>query len=403
MPEPLIQLENVHKKFGNQVILDGVDLSIFGGEVLTVIGKSGGGKSVLLKHVIGLITPDSGRIVYEGRSIDEMTIAERRALKSRFSYMFQGTALFDSMPVYDNIALPLKERATLSGSAIRGKVSEKMSQLDLNDIEDKYPSQISGGMKKRVALARALVTDPEIVLFDEPTTGLDPIRKNAVHSMICDYQRKFGFTAVVVSHEIPDVFYISQRIAMLDKGRIHFQGTPDEIKNSDDAVVNEFVKGLEAEQDDLTGLDTHIHGEQKFTVEMKQLRRNGTAFSLVLFKVDNMEEINTKWGHVEGQRILKNFAAHITGSLRHNDTCSRMGLNRIMLLMPGTKIDGARHVCARMTGNLKSADVFGDRLRAGFCFSVSAGFAQAHPDSNMEEMLERAKSDQNKFYDFRIC
>jgi len=403
MPEPLIQLENVHKKFGNHVILNGVDLSIYGGEVLTVIGKSGGGKSVLLKHVIGLLTPDSGRIVYEGRSIDDMKKAERRALKNRFSYMFQGTALFDSMPVYDNIALPLQEKARLSGPAIKDKVYEKMSQLDLHDIEEKYPSQISGGMKKRVALARALVTDPEIVLFDEPTTGLDPIRKNAVHSMICDYQSKFGFTAVVVSHEIPDVFYISQRIAMLDRGRIHFQGTPDEIKNIDDPVVNEFIKGLEAEQDDLTGMDTHTYGEQKFQIEMEQLKGNGTTFSLVLFKVDNMEEINNKWGHAEGQRVLKNFAEHITNNLRHNDTCSRLGLNRIMLLMPDTKIDGARHVCARMAGNLKSADVLGDRLQAGFCFSVSAGFAQAHKESSMDGMLERAKSDQNKFYDFRIC
>jgi len=224
-----------------------------------------------------------------------------------------------------------------------------------------------------------------------------------VHSMICDYQSKFGFTAVVVSHEIPDVFYISQRIAMLDKGRIHFQGTPDEIKNIDDPVVNEFVKGLEAEQDDLTGMDTHTYGEQKFRIEMDQLRSNGTTFSLVLFKVDNMEEINSKWGHAEGQRVLKNFAEHITNNLRHNDTCSRLGLNRIMLLMPGTDVDSARHVCARMTGNLKSADVFGDRLRKGFCFSVSAGFAQAHPGSSMEEMLEKARAGQNKFYDFRIC
>ncbi len=403
MPEPLIQLENVHKKFGDQVILNGVDLNVYRGEVLTVIGKSGGGKSVLLKHVIGLITPDSGRILYEGRSIDDMKKADRKVLKNRFSYMFQGTALFDSMPVYDNIALPLKERALLSGAAIREKVSQKMSQLDLHDVEEKYPSQISGGMKKRVALARALVTDPEIVLFDEPTTGLDPIRKNAVHSMISDYQKKLGFTAVVVSHEIPDVFYISQRIAMLDEGRIHFQGTPDEIKNSDDPVVNKFIKGLEAEQDDLTGLDTHTHGKQKFQSEMEQLKSDGTAFSLVLFKVDSMEEINTKWGHTEGQRVLKNFAEHIKTNLRHNDTCSRMGLNRIMLLMPDTKMDGARHVCARMAGNLKSADVFGDRLQAGFCFSVSAGFAQAQPNNSMEEMLEIAKSDQNKFYDFRIC
>jgi phospholipid/cholesterol/gamma-HCH transport system ATP-binding protein len=226
MELPLIQLVDVYKKFGNNKVLIGANLSIFEGQVTTIIGKSGGGKSVLLKHIIGLLEPDSGKILFRGRSLSEMQKAEKKAFKRKFSYVFQGTALFDSITIFENIALPLKEKTSFKKAKIDNLVREKMDQLDLRGIDHKYPSQLSGGMKKRVALARALVTDPEIVLFDEPTTGLDPIRKNAVHKMISDYQKQFGFTGVVVSHEIPDIFYISQRVAMLEEGRIVFEGSP---------------------------------------------------------------------------------------------------------------------------------------------------------------------------------
>jgi phospholipid/cholesterol/gamma-HCH transport system ATP-binding protein len=162
--------------------------------------------------------------------------------------MFQGNALFDSMTVYENVALPIREKGRLPFHEVENRVREKLSQLDLNGIEDNYPSQLSGGMQKRVAMARALVTDPEIVLFDEPTTGLDPIRKNAAHAMISNYQKTFGFTGVIVSHEIPDVFDISQRIAMLDRGRIIFQGSPAEIRNCGESVIRQFLKGEEPDK-----------------------------------------------------------------------------------------------------------------------------------------------------------
>lgn len=243
MTEPLIQFNDVHKRFGDNAVLKGVELSIYHGQVTTIIGKSGIGKSVLLKHIIGLLTPDAGEILFEGRSINSMTAAERRTLKMKFSYMFQGNALFDSMTVYENVALPLKEKGRVPHNEIEARVREKLAQLDLKGIEDRYPSQLSGGMKKRVAMARALVTDPEIVLFDEPTTGLDPIRKNAAHAMISHYQKTFGFTGVMVSHEIPDVFYISQRIAMLEKGRIIFQGRPEDIQESREPVIRQFIQG----------------------------------------------------------------------------------------------------------------------------------------------------------------
>lgn len=247
MTEPLIQFNQVFKSFGDNAVLKGVDLSIYRGEVTAIIGKSGIGKSVLLKHIIGLLEPDRGEILFEGQDLTAMDAAKRKAVKMKFSYMFQGTALFDSMTVYENVALPLKEKGRMPFREITRRVREKLTQLDLAGIEDKYPSQLSGGMKKRVAMARALVTDPEIVLFDEPTTGLDPIRKNAAHAMISEYQKAFGFTGVMVSHEIPDVFYISQRIAMLDRGRIVFQGRPEAIQSSEEPVIRQFIRGQDPE------------------------------------------------------------------------------------------------------------------------------------------------------------
>lgn len=241
MDTPLIQFDNVWKRFGDNTVLAGVNLSIYRGEITSVIGKSGEGKSVLLKHIIGLISPDSGTILFDGEPLKAKTKKERRDLNRKLSYMFQDTALFDSMTVFDNIALPLREGTAMKKHEIQDAVVKRLEQLDIEGIEEKYPGQLSGGMKKRVALARALVTDPEIVLFDEPTTGLDPIRKHAVHSMISDYQKRLGFTGVVVSHEIPDIFSISQRVAMLNNGSIIFEGNSETLMASDDPDILEFI------------------------------------------------------------------------------------------------------------------------------------------------------------------
>jgi phospholipid/cholesterol/gamma-HCH transport system ATP-binding protein len=287
MIEPLIEFTDVQKRFGNTVVLDGVNLNIYDGEITTVIGKSGVGKSVLLKHMVGLMEPDAGEILFKGQSVNAFSPHEKRAFKEKFSYMFQGTALFDSMTVIQNIVLPLEEKRKMAKKSLYQKAREKMQQLDIEEIENKYPSQLSGGMKKRVALARALITEPEIVLFDEPTTGLDPIRRNTVHSMIADYQKKFGFTAVMVSHEIPDVFYISNRVAMLDEGKILFQGNPDEFRNSNEPVIQEFIQVIGTNTDLLTGLTHKTHGERRFKEAVERLNRYASPFTIVLLTVEN--------------------------------------------------------------------------------------------------------------------
>jgi phospholipid/cholesterol/gamma-HCH transport system ATP-binding protein len=331
-----------------------------------------------------------------------MNREQRRELKRKFSYMFQGTALFDSMTVLENIALPLRERSSLGEGDILQRVSEMMKNLDLRGIESKYPSQLSGGMKKRVALARALITEPETVLFDEPTTGLDPIRKNAVHSMISDYQKRFGFTGIVVSHEIPDVFYISQRIAMLDQGRIIFQGSPEEIQAVSDSNIQEFVQGLEAGHDMLTGMIPQTQGDRRFYEEMARLQRYQTAFSVLLFSLENLDEINEAANHATGQKLLQDFSKALRARLRASDVCCRYGLNKIIALLPNTNEHRARLTCEKLAREIQLADVTEVRPYPDFHFQVSAGFAEAQRNNPLEDILIRAESKRNEVCEFRI-
>ncbi|MFZ3157749.1 MAG: ATP-binding cassette domain-containing protein, partial [Smithella sp.] len=230
---PLIEFKNITKRFGSQTVLNKVNLQIYEGQVTTIIGLSGSGKSVLLKHIIGLLKPDEGTILFRGKPLTEMKKSEMAASLAQISYMFQGNALFDSLNIYDNIALPLRETTNLKKAEIHRRVMARIEQTELTEAAYKFPSELSGGMQKRVALARALITDPRIVLFDEPTTGQDPVRKNAILSMIAQYQKKFNFTAIMVSHEIPDVYFISNRILALYNKTIVFQGTPEELGNFD--------------------------------------------------------------------------------------------------------------------------------------------------------------------------
>jgi phospholipid/cholesterol/gamma-HCH transport system ATP-binding protein len=403
MAQSLIKFEHVSKAFGDNHVLHDASLSIYQGEITTIIGKSGGGKSVLLKHIIGLLEPDEGTVLFRGIPLAKMKRKQRRNITRKFSYMFQGTALFDSMTVYDNVALPLRERTTLPEVEIQRRVRDKMDQLDLDNIDDRYPSLLSGGMKKRVALARALVTDPEIVLFDEPTTGLDPIRKNAVHSMIDDYQKKFGFTGIVVSHEIPDIFYFSQRIAMLHEGRILFEGTPAGIQESADPIIQQFIKGHESREDELTGMAHQLQGEERFKEEMARLQRHQISFSLVLLTLDNMDEINNHFGHIAGQTAIKTFATRVRQSMYITDISYRYDLNKIMVVLPDTNLDQAKMFCEKLSRDISRHEVLNGNGDKEFCISVGAGFAEAKKDSRLEDVIEQAKSIQKTFYEFNVC
>jgi phospholipid/cholesterol/gamma-HCH transport system ATP-binding protein len=239
----VIRVEDLHKSFGPQAVLRGVNLDVAPGEIMVIIGRSGGGKSVLLKHLVGLVRPDRGRVLVAGTDITHLGGAALDRVRERYGVVFQGGALFDSMTVWDNVAFPLREKTRLSTAEIVERVDERLQQVGLAGMGGKNPAEISGGMRKRVAIARALVTDPEIVFFDEPTTGLDPILVNAIHYLILDLHRKGPFTAVMVSHEIPEIFRIAHRVAMLHDGRIVESGTPEAIQASTNPLVRQFIRG----------------------------------------------------------------------------------------------------------------------------------------------------------------
>lgn len=239
----MIELKGVKKWFGSQLVLNGVNLEIPTGRITAVIGPSGEGKSVLLKHMIGLLRPDSGSVLVDGEDISGLDRGGVNRVREKFGMLFQNAALFDSLTVFENVAFPLQEKTRLSEVEIAQRVQDALLQVGLAGVDAKYPDQLSGGMKKRVGLARALLMNPRIILFDEPTTGLDPVICRAIHQMIRETHARFGYTAVVVSHEIPEIFDISDRVAVLYRGAIIEVGTPQQIQASEDPVVRQFISG----------------------------------------------------------------------------------------------------------------------------------------------------------------
>jgi phospholipid/cholesterol/gamma-HCH transport system ATP-binding protein len=306
------------------------------------------------------------------------------------------------MTVYNNIAFPLEQGAKLPRSEIRMRVNDKIQLLDLSGTEDKYPSQLSGGMKRRVAMARALVNDPEVVLFDEPTAGLDPIRKNAIHSMIADYQNRFRFTAVLISHEIPDIFFFSQRIAMLDEGKIRFEGSPEEIRQSDDPIVRQFIKGVEKPHDPLTGMATQLQGERRYLEALARLQRHQIIFSVIILTVENLDEINEKIGHVSGQNLLKNFARQVQQRLEITDSCARYSLNKFLVVLQDADLNQARRFCRRLATDLKIETLLETTTWQNLEILISAGFAEAEEDSPIKEILSKAEMKDSSYYEFYL-
>ncbi len=237
----MINIEALHRSFDGNAVLKGISLEIKKGEVTALIGGSGSGKSVLLKHVAGLLKADTGRIIVDGIDISRVTGRKLRDFRDRLGVLFQGGALFDSMTVFENVAFPLKEKTRLNDDVICEKVFKELENVGLTGSEHKYPSQISGGMVKRAAIARALVMDPEIMLFDEPTTGLDPVIGLSILQLIHSCHMRLSFTGIIVTHEIPRVFGFVNRVAMLHEGAIRVEGTPEEFITSSDPIVRTFL------------------------------------------------------------------------------------------------------------------------------------------------------------------
>src|SRR6266850_8432846 len=239
----MIKVEGLTKSFGRQKVLRELTLEVATGTITIVIGRSGGGKSVFLKHLIGLMRPDAGRIMVDGVDISRMRGRALDEIRRTYGVVFQGGALFDSMTCYDNVAFPLREKLRTPPEELTKRVEAALGQVGLEGVGAKYPAEISGGMRKRVAIARALVTEPEIVFFDEPTTGLDPVLVNTIHHLILDLHRRLRFTALMVSHEIPEIFEIADRVGMLHDGRILEVGPPATIQASQNEIVRQFIRG----------------------------------------------------------------------------------------------------------------------------------------------------------------
>jgi phospholipid/cholesterol/gamma-HCH transport system ATP-binding protein len=404
MDTPLIEFKDVTKRFGGRTVLDRVNLKIYEGEITTIIGLSGGGKSVLLKHIIGLIKPDEGTILFRGQPVTQMKKTQAASSLGRMSYMFQDNALFDSMTVYENIALPLRETMNLKKAEIDSRVAARIEQTELTDAAGKYPSELSGGMQKRTALARALITDPQIVLFDEPTTGQDPVRKNAILSMIAQYHRKFGFTAILVSHEIPDVYFISNRILALYDKTIVFQGAPEELENFHHPFKDEVINSMEGLQKELTGL----HSRRQFKVMYhSQLKRRslGETYSIAVFTLAELDAMITNLGHDAAQEAIHCMGVFIDkhfGAIGGFST--RRKINEFVTVLPYSDTAEAEEIMQAFVSDFQVKGIkaiwaqASKRLVPGTCveFSIRAGLAVGQPIADIEAVVASAESQQKE-------
>jgi phospholipid/cholesterol/gamma-HCH transport system ATP-binding protein len=398
---PLIAFKDVTKRFGNKIVLDKANLAIYENQITTIIGKSGSGKSVLLKHIIGLLSPDEGSIFFRGKPVNEMKKSEWDGYRSRISYMFQNNALFDSMSVFENIALPLRQTTDLGRKEIAQKVLSRSEQMELTDALRKYPSELSGGMQKRVALARALVTDPTIVLFDEPTTGQDPIRKNIILSMIAHYRKQFGFTAILISHDIPDVFFISDRILLLWEGKIAFHGTYEELTKLKHPMIDEFLQSIEGLRDELSGLLSKEMFRSRYALTLGGASVDTSVTAVLLgFKGDSLADA---LGHQTAIDVLKALGEQV------NKYCvplggfsARHGIANILTILPRIDIAEAGQLVHAITEEFNAKTLPGiqslarQKARGETCFEilVTAGIAKGSSTDTIEQIIEKAELNQ---------
>ena len=404
MTTPLIEFKGVTKCFDNRTVLNNVNLQIYEGQVTTIIGLSGAGKSVILKHIIGLLKPDEGTILFRGKPIAEMKRAEISSSFAEMSYMFQDNALFDSMSVYENIAFPLQETTNLKKAEIDRRVMTRIEQTELTDAAQRYPSELSGGMQKRVALARALITDPRIVLFDEPTSGQDPVRKNAILSMIAQYHRKFGFTAIIVSHAIPDVYFISNRILALYNKEIVFQGTPEELEKFDHPFNDEVIHSLEALQKELTGLYSKRQFKVMNQAQLSQ-RNLRETYSVAVFSLEELNTIIKELGHDAAQGALRCLGLYIDKHFSAiGGFSTRRNSNEVVTMLPYSNLTEADMLLNDFVNDFQThgtheiLSVAQKHLTAGKSveFTVLAGLAEGQPATDIESVIALAKSQQKE-------
>ncbi|MHB8882797.1 MAG: ATP-binding cassette domain-containing protein [Thermodesulfovibrionales bacterium] len=401
METPLIEFRDVTKRFEEKTILDHANLSIYENQITTIIGKSGSGKSVLLKHIIGLLSPDEGSILFRGKAVKEMKKGEWNEYRSKVSYMFQNNALFDSMTVFENIALPLRQTTKLKKKEIALKVMSRIEQMELSEAVDQYPSELSGGMQKRVALARALVTDPAIVLFDEPTTGQDPIRKNIILSMIAHYRKQFGFTAVLISHDIPDVFFISDRILLLWDGNIGFHGTYEELTKFRHPMIDEFLQSIEGLRDELTGLLSKEMFRSRYALTLGGGRIDPTL-SAVLFCVQ-FDALAAALGLQAALEILKTLGEYINNYFGPRGGFSaRHSRDQILTFLPHIDVEEAGQLVQDIALGLEQKAlpelqcIAGKKVRTGQSFEIllAAGIVAAGPTDDIDQIMEKAEANQ---------
>ncbi|MBS1127441.1 MAG: ABC-type transport system involved in resistance to organic solvent, ATPase component [Nitrospirae bacterium] len=394
METPLIEFRGITKRFAGRTILDKADLTIYENQITTIIGKSGSGKSVLIKHIIGLLSPDEGSILFRGLPVQKMKKKEWEEYRSQISYMFQNNALFDSMTVFENIALPLRQTTNLKKKEIEKKVMSRIEQMELADATRKYPAELSGGMQKRVALARALVTDPAIVLFDEPTTSQDPIRRNIILSMIAHYRKKFGFTAVLISHDIPDVFFISDRILLLWEGKIAFNGSYEEFSRIDHPMIDEFIASIEGLKDELTGLLSKKMFSSRYALTDRT--HADSAMTAVLFRIE-FDRLSDRLGPQTALEILKTLSEYVN---KHFDPLggfsARHSRGRILTMLPYLQPEEAEKSVHDFALELQQKALPGcaKGIHEPFEISVTAGITEAGPADDIEQIVENASTKQ---------
>lgn len=397
MEKPLIEFRDVTKRFNGTSVLERANLTIYENQITTIIGKSGSGKSVLLKHIIGLLSPDEGSILFRGRPVSEMKKSEWDRYRSQISYMFQNNALFDSMSVFENISLPLTQTTNLRMKDIKRRVMSRIEQMELTDVVHKYPSELSGGMQKRVALARSLVTDPTIVLFDEPTTGQDPIRKNVILSMIAHYRKQFGFTAVLISHDLPDVFFISDRILLLWEGKIAFHGTYDELTRLRHPMIDEFLRSIEGLQDELTGLLSKEMFRSRYALTLGGGHVD-TTITAVLFSV-RFNFLTDMLGPQAAIEVLKTLGEYVNEYFDPlGGFSARRRRGEILTILPHMGLEESRQLVYDFSHKLQQKALPNiqalTRVEAGVeaCFeiSVTTGVTEGSSADDIEQIIEKA-------------